>query len=788
MIILPSQKEPKVNSYFSHKVTVNWEGWKQLQIPFSKFHSARSPAGWSRIDMIRFTAKGWDLKPIPGTVLHLDQIELLPGTAPTELASAFKLYVPPPPADAFLKNLRKEHPRLLLTPKDVVQYKEKIKTDPQLKEWYAKVKKDADKLLSAKPSIYEKRDGRRLLDVSRRVVGRIYDLGFVYLMSGEAVYLRRAYQELEAAGNFPDWNPSHYLDTGEMMHAFGIGYDWLYHGLNNQERTFIRTALQKHGLRLSASAYQGIKAEGSQSWKRVENNWNFVCNGGSSVAAMAVLDEMPEVGQIILNSAFTNIQIPIAHFEPDGAWWEGVGYWGYSLQYFSVYLKCLETAFGTDFGLIASLQGTGFSRTGDFPIYLISPTGSIFNFADSGGGSGQYSHPAFFYLANKFKNPLYQWFQLNRDKHGINDILYYEPSKAVPSIADMKLDRYFKETEVATLRNSWTSENATFVGFKAGRNGIAHSHDDLGSFILYGLGEKWFVDLGTEHQTYLGHQHSYKRWEFYRIRAEGHNTLVFNPKPNSPDQNSKGATKIGRYESQPQEAFLTCDLTDAYEGVTKAQRGLRLLDNRNTVLVQDEIEMPGPSDIWWFAHTPAKITIGPDKRTASLSQKGKKMAVVLLSPANAELIAMDAAPLPSSPNPAKQELNRNYRKLAIHCQGQKLTVALAMTIHYDFEEPATAKPILTELSSWKASPATPKLAEIKLGNQVLENFTPGVYAYWVTLDKDATQVPSITAAANNPQHIIKVKPPSKIPGTAEISIQEKQSLSGTTKYRVTFLK
>ena len=46
-------------------------------------------------------------------------------------------------------------------------------------------------------------------------------------------------EELEAACNFADWNPSHFLDTAEMSTAFALGYDWLYDYLTEEQRKFI---------------------------------------------------------------------------------------------------------------------------------------------------------------------------------------------------------------------------------------------------------------------------------------------------------------------------------------------------------------------------------------------------------------------------------------------------------------------------------------------------------------------------------------------------------------------
>lgn len=88
----------------------------------------------------------------------------------------------------------------------------------------------------------------------------------------------------------------------------------------------------------------GLEAEGQQHWPGVQNNWTFVCNGGSTLAAMALLDELPEPCSEILHCVFQYIQIPLRHLEPDGAWWEGVGYWGYSMRYLLSHLRGMETS------------------------------------------------------------------------------------------------------------------------------------------------------------------------------------------------------------------------------------------------------------------------------------------------------------------------------------------------------------------------------------------------------------------------------------------------------------
>ena len=789
MIIVESIREKDVFSYFSKKVTVDWTGWKRLELHFRSFGRARTPAGWDKIDRIRLTASGWNQSPTDEPIWVLDDLDFQYTDQPYRPEIKVDRYVKEPEKQAFLAKLRPEHPRLILLDEDLPRVREFIRTDPLGKSWYENAKAKAESLYRKPVRKHELPDGRRLLSISRDVRDRLYHWGFVYRMEGDRKWLDRAWQEMAAVVAFKDWNPSHYLDTAEMMHALGIGYDWFYNDLSEAQRKTIREGLWQHGLRLSYAAYMGLEAEGSQGWRGVSNNWNFVCNGGTSLGAMAVLDEMPEQCSEILHCAFQYIQIPIHHFEPDGAWWEGVGYWGYSIQYFLSYLRGLETAFGTDFGFMATLSNTGFAQTGDFPVYLVSPLGGIYNFADSGSGRGGYQHWGFFYLAQRYRNPLYLYFQEQHTGGRLMDILYYRPFDSDLAIQNVKLDKYFRVTEVATMRSSWTDRNALFAGVKCGKNGIAHAHQDLGSFIFYGLGEQWLVDLGTERQTYLAHQHHLPRWHFYRIREEGHNTLVLNPDSRY-SQESRGESKVLRFESSPREVFAIADLTHAYrKHAASVKRGYRLFDHRRAFLVQDEVKSNTQADLWWFAHGSAGTTVSASDsgRTATLKRNAKTCYAYLLSPPGAAFTVMDAAPLPSSPNPDIQNPNKGVTKLAVHLpQAGDVTIAVAFIAAYDSDPTPTAKQDVTPLAAWKLpEDISPSLASIAVDGAPLFGFSPNVYSYTVESAPDTTAPPHVEPAVRIPTSTVKTTAADAVPGTTRINVTNPQT-GAASVYTVRF--
>jgi hypothetical protein len=703
MVILPSSREENTFSYYAKKVTVDWKGWKKIELHFQSFESIRDPAGWDSIDSIRFSAGGWGQTPTDGSEWILDKLAFHYTSEPYVPEIHVKKYVQEPKPEEFLTRLRRQHPRLILLDEHLPSLRAFIENDPRGPSWYENTKEKAERLYHLPVSKHRLPDGRRLLSISRNVLDRIYHWGFIYRMEGDRKWLDRAWRELEAVVSFPDWNPSHYLDTAEMMHAVAIGYDWFYNDLTDKQRALLEDGLWQHGLRLSHAAYFGLEAEGMQGWRANSNNWNFVCNGGTGLAAMALLDKKPEQCADILNLGFQYIQIPLEHFEPDGAWWEGVTYWGYAMRYFVPYLRGLETAFGTDFGFIDQLQGTGFEHAGDFPVYLTTPLGSIYNFADSGSGSGTYRHSHLFYLANRFDQPLYEFFQLRQTSGGLNDLLYFEPLNTETTIEEFPLDRYFRKTEVATMRSAWSDPNALFVGIKCGKNGIAHAHQDLGSFIFYALGEKWFVDLGSERQTYLRHQHGLPRSHFYRIREEGHNTLVIAPEKGY-SQDPKAMAEIIAFKSTPEEVFAIADLTDAYrEHAESAQRGYRLFQDRSMLLIQDELMLRSPQEVWWFAHGTegSKYEIAPSGKMVMIRRRDKECRAYLLSPPDAKLSVRNATPLPSSPNPDIQKTNEGVQKLAIHLDhASKSTIAVLIVPGKVKETTIDFDKILSPLNQW----------------------------------------------------------------------------------------
>ena len=398
-----------------------------------------------------------------------------------------------PAQAALFDTLARSHPRLFATDERFARLRSQWQSaSPSIpKTWAQNAIQSANGILTQPPVTYAPDVRGTILTESRKVVDRIYKLGLAWQLTGNSNYAERAWTELDTVADntlFPDWHPAHFLDTAEMTHACAIGYDWFYNYWDATRRETIRTAIVEKGLTPGLAQYTS-----NAGWSRSSgNNWNQVCNGGLSMGALALGTESATLARDILTRALNSTRPVWKHFTTDnGGWYEGPGYWGYTMEYGHRMLAALEWTLGSDFNISTTRH---LSESALTPIHSLGTANKVFNYADAGAGGAQRG-PQSLWIARRYGNPIASWWE-NQGSGSALSALWHEPSNASPQSVGASPDFAFhgeagtayQPQEMVTLRGKWNDARATFVGIKAGEMGAAHGNLDAGTFVLDALG------------------------------------------------------------------------------------------------------------------------------------------------------------------------------------------------------------------------------------------------------------------------------------------------------------
>ncbi|MDR2036568.1 MAG: heparinase II/III-family protein [Bacteroidales bacterium] len=525
------------------------------------------------------------------------------------------------------------HPRILMLQGEEQKIKDNIADDESWAKIHQMIIRECDKMTTL-PVLKREKTGRRLLSVSREALRRIFFLSYAYRMEQQEKYLQHVEKEMLAIAGFSDWNPSHFLDVGEMTMAMAIGYDWLYHSLPITSREKIKEAILAKGIDPSLNT--------KHAWfLKAKHNWNQVCNAGMTYGALAVYEEMPELCKVIIDRAIETIHLPMNDYAPDGAYPEGYGYWDYGTSFNVMFLSAVEKVFGSDFGLSGA---PGFMKTAGYMENMTGPSNLCYNYADCGSGGGL--APAMFWFSQKLNDPSLLW----NERTYIQSGKRHTGNRLLPAVmiwgSNIKLDEVKppKEllwkgqgvTPVVLMRTSWTSPDAIYVGFKGGTASSNHAHMDAGSFIMEADGVRWASDFGMENYNSLetkgvdlwnGRQNS-QRWQIFRYNNMAHNTLTVDNRLHV----VKGYAAIRSSSSSPDFMNATSDLKEIYDGqLAAAVRGIAII-NQQYVVVRDEIKTLGnETTIRWTMLTTADVKI-TGKNSMELKKDGKKLKLEVSEP------------------------------------------------------------------------------------------------------------------------------------------------------------
>ncbi len=549
-----------------------------------------------------------------------------------------------------------------------------INGDPYLSHWHKIIIENATATLNEPPTPYVEDGGLTgsgVLDVAREVKVKIKNLAYAYRTTGETKFVDRAWLELRtASGNNPDvqfgngtsaWNgEGHFLDLAEFTSAFAIGYDWLFDVWTEEQKSTIRTAIFNMGLSYGVNALTGTNGGGAYNWwtgvdpghntQVIDGNWNCVNNAGLTLGALAVMDE----DQNGMAAQILQLAVPGAQANcfqgaySDGTWAESPNYWYFGTTGAAEMVSALQTALGGENGVSLANSNPGFNLTSLAHMYVTGMTAK-FEYGDHGPNKYSATANSLFLWSQVFNEPRYALYQ--RDQYDASEpfsMFWYDPTVEGAWWANLPIDRHFddKKGEWATARSSWSDNSGTYWAIKAGTllNHQTHGDLDLGTFVVDAMGYRWAGELGSDQYLGTGYFSSEAqdspRWNYYRKRTEGQNTIVIGnanqivtaSAPSTNWGSSNTAQGVAPYLAldAADTAFFTMDMSSAYGSGSSVKRGIRFLNGRKQILVQDEVTGPSGSGIMWRMQTNATITAEGTSATLA-SPDGKTCKVDIVS-------------------------------------------------------------------------------------------------------------------------------------------------------------
>ncbi len=682
------------------------------------------------------------------------------------------------------------HPRIQFTQADFDRMAALTETDPWMNTWKDRLLNTCENYLKADLLKHEKYDGVRM-NFQRNLSKRIHALAVAYNLTKDQRYLDRAYLELENVALFPDWNPTHHLDTCEAMAAFAVGYDWLYNYFTPEQREVLERGMLNNGLFDSWLGFQTGGSKMSFAFTATNNHGN-VDNTGALMAALAFMDVYPDECAYVGSNALRGAELTMYKWAPEGVWYEGAGYWELTMQFTAKWLDTLTTIWPETAGLgMHNLQGMDKAALAE--VQSQTPLG-IYNFADAMPQNVYV--PEMLYLANAYNiDGVYKacidaingkW--VDDEDLGLAMMLYLP--EMYESSVPLDNDYFLERIDTIMMRNTWDSKSPTVVGIHGGMIESGHDQLDTGSFIYENSGVRWSMDMGMGEYNSLGYwDYSVggQRWNHYRSRAESHSTIFTSPAEHE-DHKVANHGEMTVHSTKPRGGIVTIDMSDTLYDVSKATRGFAFTDNRQSLVIRDEMSLNKTTDVIWSMITQASCEIIEGENKAILSQSGRELEVTWTSstPVTAEFAVAQA--LPTSPKQTDDFVPGKYKFLRLSANtGGDFTLTVKLTPVEMQGVPTTVAEWDKSISEWSIPdgeiPAAPQIDYVYANGQKLSAGSKADLEFAV-VEGVSDSVPVIEASSDI--YNVTVEQAASLDDFAKVIVTDKNDQYNRTVYAVKF--
>ena len=412
---------------------------------------------------------------------------------------------------------------------------------------------------------------------------------------------------------YPVWGAGIFENTGlaakHVLFGVSIAYDWLYERWSPEDRARLEAMLGERG-RILYEAAEGINDRG---WWKDTWRQNHAWNGYQAlgVTAIALAGVEPEAG-VWLEKAVWGGQHIVAELPDEGAYEEGIPYWGYGMEAL-VRLITAVKPYGVDF-----YSAPYFRNTHLFRLYLAGPDiPSVANFGDGLTRDWHAMRTTMYRLASEYRDPTTQWLAENLpDRKDLDatcwGLLWYDPTVESELPPGQPLWHAFTETGFAGARTGW-GDDAMTLHLRSGKAHVSHSHLDVNNFLLNAGGEWLLRDYGYGK---VGPGYFSKETIYFSTSTLSHNCLVIDEKDQRKEDDSVGV--ITEATERDGVVWFRSDATKCHEGADSVVRELALVrpgegaGRWGAVVVRDRARVSEPATFEFVLQPGGEVEIDGD--------------------------------------------------------------------------------------------------------------------------------------------------------------------------------
>ncbi|MDO5416094.1 MAG: DUF4962 domain-containing protein [Lachnospiraceae bacterium] len=547
------------------------------------------------------------------------------------------------------------HPRLWLNQKQIAEFKEALKTDPDYCGFAAFCRDSVETYENAsfvkEPLPYPNNkkvisQWRQNYTTCQQALTFIRSLAVGGRIADRKDWMEKAKEGLMelAAWNVEGPTCRDYNDecSFRVAYALAFGYDWLYELLTEEEKEVIRRVLF---LRIKQVADHVI----IESRIHLSLYDSHAVRSLSSVltpCCIALLDEEglgAEKRAIVRGWLDYAIEYFSTIYTPwggeDGGWAEGVKYWESGMAFVIEAMNTLKSFAGIDF-----YKRPFFKKTGDFLLYCNPVDTRRASFCDQSNLGKYPGHKAAFNIrqfGGASGNPAYQWYfeqvfkrepEIDMDffnagwwDFAFDDMVYRHDygDTSLTGTPEFDTVKWFRDTGWVAINEKMDDfDNHIFFLTKSSPYGcVSHSHGDQNGILLHAYGEPLLIESGY----YIGFRSS-MHLDWRRQTRSTNNILIDGQGQYAGMDKVKQLHAVGQVEEVREKdgvVYIRENAAQAYQenvpDVTDVTREIYFVDHSYFVVV-DTVEAGHPVSVDFTLHSLASFEISENQFALSMEK------------------------------------------------------------------------------------------------------------------------------------------------------------------------